>query len=211
MVFFDIIMLLSNNYHKDNSMLNNNLIVKEEWKTLQNFSRYLISNTGKVYSNKIKKNLSFFKQNSGYLCVDLWDDNNVFHRFLVHRLIAITWINNPLNKKYINHKDGNKLNNNITNLEWCTMSENILHARKTGLNPYNLPTLNKKLEGQRKSTSKYFGVCWDKTRKKWRAALVYQGKPHCQKRFNTEIEAAQYYNELVKKFKLTSIKQLNNV
>ena len=51
----------------------------------------------------------------------------------IHKLLAQTFIPNPFNKKQVNHMDGNKLNNNLTNLEWCTPSENMRHAVKTGL------------------------------------------------------------------------------
>lgn len=51
----------------------------------------------------------------------------------VHRLLGFAFIDNPLNKPFINHIDGNKLNNNINNLEWVTHSENMLHAYNTGL------------------------------------------------------------------------------
>jgi len=56
--------------------------------------------------------------------------------FLVHRLIALTYIPKPDDKPDINHKDGDSLNNNVENLEWCTKSENIQHAIKNGLVDY---------------------------------------------------------------------------
>lgn len=52
---------------------------------------------------------------------------------MVHVLVALAHIPNPFKKPFINHKDGNKSNNNISNLEWCTQSENTLHAFKNGL------------------------------------------------------------------------------
>ena len=56
----------------------------------------------------------------------------------LHRLIAETFIPNPDKSPCVTHKDGNKLNNSVDNLEWVTYSENNIHARKTRLNPYKV-------------------------------------------------------------------------
>lgn len=106
---------------------------------------YQISNLGNVKSlsrivnnhSGLKKNLKekFLKKQiskTGYYVVDL-KNNNFRKTFKVHRLIAIHFINNPLNKGFVNHIDGNKLNNDICNLEWCTISENNKHAELIGL------------------------------------------------------------------------------
>lgn len=59
--------------------------------------------------------------------------NGVKRRFMAHRLVALAFIPNPQNKPEVNHIDGNKSNNIVSNLEWCTASENTQHAFRTGL------------------------------------------------------------------------------
>jgi len=69
---------------------------------------------------------------NGYYRVTLCKNGKKLQRY-VHRLIAIHFIKNDKNLPQINHKDGNKLNNSIDNLEWCTVQENVIHAYKHGL------------------------------------------------------------------------------
>ena len=67
-----------------------------------------------------------------YLMVNL-SKNNKSKKFLIHRLVATSFLENIDNKEQVNHKDGNKKNNNVENLEWCSRTENIRHAVEIGL------------------------------------------------------------------------------
>lgn len=78
---------------------------------------------GKNGSNVLSQQLTKF----GYKKVLLSKDG-LRKTYTVHRLVALTFIDNPFNKKTVNHIDGNKTNNNLSNLEWATQSENVLHS-----------------------------------------------------------------------------------
>ncbi len=115
----------------------------EKWKEIKGFENlYLISNMGNVKSlgnglstnpkNKVERIMKINSHSSGYQKVKLLKDGKPYH-MLVHRLVAANWISNPMNKKEVNHKDGNKSNNCVDNLEWATSSENKMHAVQMGL------------------------------------------------------------------------------
>lgn len=115
--------------------------MEEIWKAIKEYNNYYeVSNFGNVRSlDRIAKTkagvikptkgkvLRLTLKNNGYktvmLCV-----NDKRKRFHVHRLVAQAFIPNPENKSEVNHKDGNKANNNVANLEWNTKSENMQHA-----------------------------------------------------------------------------------
>jgi hypothetical protein len=101
----------------------------EFWKDIPDYAGlYKINNYGDVKSFN-DKGIRILKQDiaKGYNRVTL-SKNNITKRFLVHRLVCQLFIENPLNKKYVNHIDGNKSNNHVSNLEWCTASENEKHS-----------------------------------------------------------------------------------
>lgn len=134
--------------------MSNHLIgsdIKEEWRDVVGYEGYYqVSNFGQVRSvdriiehhgykqfwhgKLITKNKYNYTKPNLYILVSL-NRGGVSNIKGVHRLVAEAFIPNPENKEQVNHKDGNKHNNCITNLEWVTRSENISHAWKIGLQP----------------------------------------------------------------------------
>lgn len=100
--------------------------------------------------------------------------------FAIHKIIARTFIGKS-NGLDVNHIDGNKINNNISNLEYVTRRENCTHGKVShGL----------------------VGANWNKKLNKWRSAIVFEGKKHSLGHFETEIEAHQAYTDKLKSFGL---------
>jgi hypothetical protein len=94
--------------------------------------KYKVLDDLSIFNTKTKKTLKPWLNSNGYYYVDVLI-NGVTTKKAVHRLIAEEFIPNPLNKKQVNHIDGNKLNNSLNNLEWSTCSENLKHAFDKGL------------------------------------------------------------------------------
>ena len=134
------------------------------WKEVKDFEGlYLISDGGKIQSlhkwrgaePKLKEP---YLGKRGYYVVDL-SKKQYRKNAKVHRLVAQAFIPNPDNKPQVNHIDGNKLNNNVSNLEWCTDKENKQHARKSGLSAdydyKNAPKLTEDIARQIKYAEGY--------------------------------------------------------
>lgn len=107
--------------------------MNEEWKDIDGYNgEYKVSNHGRVFS--VKSNI-FLKERVtklGYSRYALLI-NGVRKDMLSHRLVALHYLDPQILKKEINHKDGNKLNNSHSNLEWCSRKENMIHATLNGL------------------------------------------------------------------------------
>ena len=131
----------------------------EEFKKIDNYEDYQVSNLGKVFSIKKNRLLKQSTHSKGYLVVSL-KHKETGHRTLirVHRLVANAFIPNPQNKSSIDHIDGNRKNNKIENLRWAFTHENS-HNRK-------IPSNNK---------SGYKGVFYNKKRKKFVAYIMCNG------------------------------------
>lgn len=122
----------------------------EEWRDIEGFENiYQISNFGRVKRlqrtvivfnrfkycerNLAEKYMSTYVLPKGYQCVKLHHKKHRRSEY-IHRLVALAFIPQEESKKEVNHKDGDKHNNHVDNLEWCTRKENIQHAWDTGLN-----------------------------------------------------------------------------
>jgi hypothetical protein len=149
----------------------------ETWKDVVGFEGfYQVSDKGRVKrlpTETLRKDgkryhrplriLKPFKNPKGYLLVDLGKK-----MFQVHRLVAIHFIENPKTLPQVNHKDGIKSNNEVSNLEWCTNLENMQHANQTGLRTYDW--LKKKIAQIDIKTGETIKV-WDSTREAKRAGF----------------------------------------
>ena len=94
------------------------------------FDNYEVSNLGRVRNIESGRTLKPFLQPNGYLGLCLYE-NNKRKYLLLHRIIATAFIDNPEGKPQVNHIDENKLNNDLSNLEWCTERENSIHGTRT--------------------------------------------------------------------------------
>ena len=95
---------------------------------------YLLFENGDIINLKNNKKLNPYSNGVGYLRIGVYVGNKKHKCFYMHRLLASAFLDNPYDKKEVNHIDGNTMNNSLNNLEWVTKSENGLHAYKIGLN-----------------------------------------------------------------------------
>jgi len=120
-------------------------------KKIKNYKGYTVTDSGKLFSYRrgYRKEIEGAKDKDGYLKITLVDNNGKFKYFRKHRLIAQAFLGDS--DLQVNHKDGSKTNNALSNLEYVTQRENQSHRRiKAGFD---------------------VGVCWAKKEKKWRAYI----------------------------------------
>ncbi len=110
--------------------------MEELWKDVVGYEdSYQISILGKLkrsYKTKPEKIIKPIKGHLGYMCYTL-SKNAKLKTYRIHRLVALHFIPNPNNLPEVNHKDGNKENYSVENLEWCTRSQNMKHGHSLGL------------------------------------------------------------------------------
>ena len=107
----------------------------KEWREIDGFPNYMVSNTGEIKSlnyNKTgrEKILIPHKLSNGYLGINLYDDNKRSCYLLIHRLVAQAFLPNPNGYSIINHKDENRSNNSVNNLEWCSYKYNLNYGNR---------------------------------------------------------------------------------
>lgn len=165
----------------------------EEWRDIKGYEgKYQVSNLGRVrslrdnFNRPREKILSLQDDRQGYKYVNLYK-NSKPHTIKVHRLVAIHFIENPDNKPCVNHKDENKANNRVENLEWCTVAYNNCYGNR-------LKKVSKanKIANKGKKHSK-------ETKEKIRQSSIGRGtkKIICittGEVFNSMVEASRKYN-----------------
>lgn len=105
----------------------------EEWRKIEDYPNYSVSNLGRVRNDKTGRILAAHKWGElrTYLHVILYTGSHASRKsHSIHRLVAQAFVPNPDNKPEVNHLDGNGLNNCALNLEWTSRSENMIHARE---------------------------------------------------------------------------------
>ena len=132
----------------------------KKWKILKENENYSINEKGEIKNNITKKILRpSINKDSGYYQIDLWKDNKS-RKYTLHRLVASNFIPNLENKPTVDHIDGNRLNNDISNLRWATYSEQNSRFNTFGVRSEKIKVIN--INGEElifnriKDVAKYF-------------------------------------------------------
>ena len=137
----------------------------EEYRRSESLPYFLVSNMGGIIVADTNKPARIADNGHGYKQVQIMRKGKRYTRY-VHRLVAECFLPNPDKLPEINHKDGDKNNNIVDNLEWCNHKENMIHSYRTGLRPNTTP---KQQEAARRNVEKMRDKCregwirWSKT------------------------------------------------
>lgn len=107
--------------------------MEENWKVVEGFETYSISSCGSIRNNKTSRILKPSPDTSGYLGCSLRSEGKTYTKY-IHRLVSEAFLTPVPGKTEVNHIDGNKNNNSLSNLEWSSREENMQHSYTTGLN-----------------------------------------------------------------------------
>lgn len=141
-------------------------------KDIEGYTNYMITNFGRIWSKYGNgKWLNGTIDAYGYK-ITAFIKNNKQHRFKIHRLVALAFIENIFKYDFIDHIDGDKINNNVCNLRWATNQQNQYNSKLSSAN-----------------VSGVKGVCWDIKKKKWKAFISINKKLTYLGSFNTIEEA----------------------
>ena len=149
---------------------------EEEFKPVNGFDNYLVSNFGNIKNSKTNRILKQSNHTQGYKQINL-SKNGKLKKFKVHRLVGIAFLENPGEKPMIDHIDKNKENNNVKNLRWATSKDNLANQGK-----------------QKNNTTGFKGVAYHKPSKKYQATIYINGKNKSLGLFKTAEEASREYD-----------------
>jgi len=166
--------------------------MKEIWKDIKGYKGfYQVSNLGRIKSMnrtvirksgtyKVQERIMKLSITSGYCHTSLRGENGTSKTLFVHQLVAIAFLKHIPNghKIVVDHIDNNNLNNNLNNLQLITNRENCSKDKK--------------------GTSKYTGVCWDKSNNKWMASINIKGNSKALGRFDCELRASLAYKKALR-------------
>lgn len=161
-----------------------------EWRIPESAPYFMVSNTGEVMAADTKRRVNLSDNGSGYKQAQIMRKCKRYTKY-VHRLVAECFLDNPNGLPEVNHLDGDKANNNVNNLEWCTRSENQIHAIRNGLIP---PVSQERREMARKlgkETIRYARAGWKEWAKTDKAKETWANNIKNADRWGTRNEPAE--------------------
>ena len=155
---------------------------RERWKSINGFANYEISSCGRARNATTERMLKSSDDGRGYLKINLYKEGKP-STMKIHKLVAEAFVDNPEDKKCVDHIDNDKTNNNWENLRYATHAENARNKSKRA-----------------NATSTYYGVCFHKKADKWHAQIQIDGRRKHLGYFTDEKEAAAVFNKAAAEF-----------